>query len=96
MKLRLFWILWGIDALICVITVVFFFIGILDGSVSSFNMGIWMAMLSVLAVIIGGSLWLKRLGHPVMGSVLLGVFAIPGLISGLFLFLFIVTDTSWN
>ena len=96
MKLRAFWILWGIDAFICAIVAGFFFIGILDGSVSSFNIGTWSAVWFGLAVILGGSLWVKGLGYPAWGSVLLLVLALPGLLYGLFMFLVMVTDSPWN
>ncbi len=96
MKQWLFWIVWGIDALICAITAVFFLLGIADGSVSSFNIGLWIAIWAVLGVILGGGFGLKRLGYPVLGTLLLLVLAIPGLLSGLFLFLFVVTGSTWN
>ncbi len=95
MKLRLFWVFFGIDVLICIIVVGFFFIGLIDGSVSSFNFGIWITIWAALAVIVAGSLWLKMLGYPVFGTILLLVLAVPGLICGLILFLTIVTNTSW-
>ena len=96
MKLWLFWLFWSIDVSISAIIVVFFFLGIVDGSVSSFNIGTWIAILAALAVIIGGSLWLKILGYPVLGTILLLVLAFPGLFYGVFIFLMIVTKTSWN
>ncbi|MCP4373166.1 MAG: osmoprotectant transporter permease [Deltaproteobacteria bacterium] len=95
MKLRLFWVFFGIDGLICIIVVGFFFIGLIDGSVSSFNFGIWITIWAALAVIVAGSLWLKMFGYPVFGTILLLVLAVPGLICGLILFLTIVTNTSW-
>ncbi len=81
MKLWFFWIFWGIDALICTIVVVFFLLGLADKWVSSFNIGIWIAILAALAVIIAGSLWLKAVGHPVFGTTLLLFLAIPGILS---------------
>jgi hypothetical protein len=96
LKLKLFWIFWGIDALICVIALVYFFLGLANGSVASFNIGIWMAGLAALTVIIVGSLLLKKHGHPIFGIVLLLVLAIPALLYGLFVFLFVVTGTTWN
>ena len=96
MKLRLFWMLWGFGALICTVILVFFFLGMVNGSVSSFNIGIWIGILAALTVILGGSLWLKKLGYPVLGTILLLVLAIPGLLYGLFIFLILVTKPSWN
>ena len=96
LKLRLFWTFWGIDALICTIVFVFFLIGLADGSVSFFNIGIWIAILITLIIIISGSLWLKVVGYPVFGTILLLVLAVPGILYGLFIFLTIVTETRWN
>lgn len=96
MKFWLFWIFWGMDAVIGAIIVVFFWFGLGNGSVSSFNIGIWLAILAALAGILGGSLWLNRLGHPVWGTILLLGLAIPGLLYGIFIVLTLVTNTSWN
>ncbi len=59
MKLWLFWIFGGIDALICIVVLVFFSIGLADGSVSSFNAGIWTVIWVALASIMAGGFWLK-------------------------------------
>ena len=96
MKLRIFWILGSIDALIGVIVLISFFWGLVDGSVSSFNIGIWMAILVALSVILGGGLYLKARGHLIFAIVLLSVLAIPGLLCGLFFFLILFSGTSWN
>ena len=84
------------DALIGAIVVVFFFLGLLNGSVSSFNIGIWIVGLVVLTIIIGGGLWLKVVGYPVFAIVLLLVLAIPGLIYGLFILLVMISKTPWR
>jgi len=95
-KSTFFWIVWGIDALICAIVFVFFLIGLVDGSVSADNMELWVGIFAALTVITGGSLWLKSAGHPVLGSVLGMVLALPGLLYGLVLLGFVVTGTKWN
>ena len=82
--------------MICAVIMVFFFLGMVNGSVSSFNIGIWIVILAALAVIIAGSLWLKAVGHPGFGTMLLLVLAIPGLLYGLFILLVAVTKTPWN
>jgi len=96
MKLWLFRISWGIDALMGAIAVVFFLIGRADGSVNADNIGIWITAMVAMAVIIGGGLWLKKSGHMVFGILLLMVLAIPSFLSGLFLFLFVVSGTQWR
>ena len=79
-----FWMLWGWDALIASVFVYFFLVGLADGSVSSFNAGLWATTLVVLAVVMIGSLALrsaKRIGFAVM---LLLALAIPGMLFALF------------
>jgi len=60
-----FWIPWSIDLVVAVIAVYFFFVGLADGSVSSFNMGLWLVILSALGGIVGGSLALRSGVAPV-------------------------------
>ena len=92
MKLRFFWVFFCIDALICAITLFF----ALTGSMSSFNIGIWIGILAVLTVIMVGSFWLKEAAHPILGTMLLLVLAIPGILYAVFILLVIVTKTPWN
>ena len=96
MKIRLFWFLWSFDALISAVVLIFFFIGIADGSVSSYNFGLWLFILLALALILGGGYWFKTLGHQITGIILLLVLAIPGFLYGIFVFLMVVTQNSWN
>ena len=96
LKIGLFKIFWGIDLLICAIAAIFFFLGLADGSVSSFNMGIWTAILAALAIIMAGSHWLKTAGHLVLATLLLLVLAFPGILCGVFILVLLFTDLNWN
>jgi hypothetical protein len=91
-----FWIPLAVDAVIAAIVVFFFFWGLADGTVSSFNFGLWAMILGTLAAIIGGSLWLKSSGKPGAGAVLAWVLAVPGLLVGLFFLVLIVGNPRWN
>jgi hypothetical protein len=93
---RMFWTLWAVNAVIGAIVLFFFFWGLADGSVSSFNIGLWTTMLAALAVVIGGSLWLKSSGRRRLGVSLLMVFALPGLLYAAFLVVVIASGESWN
>lgn len=94
--MALFWILWGFDACIALVALYFFFVGLADGSVSSFNMGIWLMLLGGLAIILLGSLWLKGLGRLLLAKGVLGILAIPGLLYMLFMLLIILSGSRWN
>jgi hypothetical protein len=91
-----FWILWGFDAIISLVVLYFFFIGLNDGSVSSFNMGLWSVILVVLAAVMGGSLWLKSVNQMVLAKLLLFLLALPGLLYGLFMLFVIIGKPRWN
>jgi hypothetical protein len=91
-----FWFLWGIDLILAFIFFAFFIIGIADGSVSSFNITLWIVIICILAGIIGGSYALRVSGHPVMAIILSLILAIPGLLYALFLLLIILMQPKWN
>jgi len=91
-----FWIPWGIDAAVAVIVVCFFFIGLADGSVSSFNIGLWLMILSGLVGIMGGSLWLKSMGRSGLAMFLLLILAVPALLYALFLAVVLIGRPRWN
>lgn len=91
-----FWILWGIDALVALIAVYFFFIGLGDGSVSSFNMSLWMGLLAGLAVVLLGSIWLKNHDYMGMAKLLLAVIALPAVGYGLMLLAMMTGGGRWN
>src|SRR5262249_61451811 len=58
-----FWFLWGVDAQTTLIAVYFFFVGLADGWVSSFNMVISLALLLGLGGGAVGSLALPSAGR---------------------------------
>jgi hypothetical protein len=92
----LFWIFWGIDAIVAIIALYFFFIGLADGSVSSFNIGIWIVLLVVLTVLLFGTLTLKSAGNLLLARLLAGLLAVPALLFLLFFSIVIVSGTKWN
>lgn len=90
-----FWIPWAIDAVAALIFVVFFFIGLADGSVSSFNMGLWLVILAACGAVVGGSVAL-RAAHPRAATALAMLAAIPAALLGLFFLIIIVVPARWN
>jgi hypothetical protein len=50
-----FKILWGIDAIIALVFVYFFVVGLGDGSVSSFNMLLWISTLFTLSGVLSAA-----------------------------------------
>jgi hypothetical protein len=77
--------------------VCFFFIwGLVDGSVSSFNVNLWFTLLAlVIAVPVVG--WrLRSSGRPWPAIFVLSILALPGLLYAFFILLVVLTRPSWN
>ncbi|WP_284617993.1 hypothetical protein [Aquabacterium humicola] len=94
--MTLFWTLWSIDALMAAILVAFFVIGLADGSVSSFNIVLWLGMLGAAAGLLWGSHALQAAGHHALAHGLLAAVAVPGVLFGLLLLMAVVLKPRWN
>ncbi len=91
-----FWFPWAVDVVIAAIAVYFFLAGLADGSVSSFNIVLWACILLGLAVVLGGSLWLRKAGRTGIAAALAWVLAGPGVLAGLLLLLVLISNPRWN
>ena len=78
-----FWIPWGIDVIVALIFVYFFFVGLADGSIDSFNIVLWLMILLGLAGLLGGSLALRASAHTAVALALVTVVAVPSVLIGL-------------
>jgi hypothetical protein len=92
----IFRILIAIDALVGAVLLYFFFAGVEDGSVSSFNILLWLAILGGMALVIGFGLTLARKGQRLAANLVLLVPALPGLFFGLFVLAAILLHPRWN
>ena len=91
-----FWFFWSINAIIAAIVLYFFCIGLADGSVSSFNMLLWLGLIGGVGLVVIGSLYLRATGRILIGFVLLLVLALPGLAFGFFFLVLILSHPHWN
>lgn len=92
----MFRMLWGVDVVAALVALAFFVIGIDDGTVSSFNMMLWIALLAGLAVIVFGSNALQARGQRSLAFILAAVLAVPALLACLFFALLLVSGVRWN
>ncbi len=95
-RVKLFWTLFSIDGAVALIVLFFFFAGLGDGSVSPFNMTLWLAILGGLAAILGGGWLLKSNGHPYLACGVLLILAVPGLLYAVFILSVIILQPRWN
>lgn len=92
----LFRILFAVAAAVALVAFCFFAIGIADGSVSSFNMTMWLALLGGVSAVLAVGMALNARGHRVAACAVLSILAVPGLLAGLFVLSLIVMQPRWN
>jgi hypothetical protein len=92
----LFRTFFAIDLIAAAVIVYFFFVGLTDGSVSSFNAGLWAAVLLGTAAVLLGGWRLGASGRRGAATALLAILALPALAFGLFLLLLVITQPNWN
>ena len=84
------------DLLATAIVATFFAIGIADGSVSSFNNGIWSLLLVSLCVVLLAGRRFKEKEKTWLATATLGIVAVPTIAGGIFLLIVLVTNPRWN
>jgi hypothetical protein len=89
-SMKLFWTCFSIDALVFAVVFYFFLDGLGDRTVSSFNIGIWLALVGIPALVLGGGLYLKRIERVGIGTALLAIGALPGVLAGGWMLLMVV------
>ena len=89
-------ILWGIDLLIALIAIAFFGIGVADGSVSSFNIALWLGLLAGIAAVVFSARALARRENVVAACIVASALALPAFLFALFLTVAIVSGVRWN
>ena len=94
--MTLFRILFAIDALVALVVLYFFVAGLGDGSVSSFNGGLWAGLLLTIAVVLGGGFALNTNGYRRSARAVLAILAVPGLLYAAFILLIVVTQPNWH
>ena len=95
-----FWFLWGVDAIATAIFVYYFFVGLGDNSISSFNARFWYTTLVVLPCLLLGSLLLYVTHHAMVAKLMLIPLALPSLFyAAVLVYLYIASsgkNTRWN
>ena len=83
-------------SLALLIALYFFGVGLADGSVSSFNIVLWLGILSTAGAILFAGHALRTNGHPKAAVALLAVLAVPGISYALLVILFVFSGARWN
>lgn len=94
--MKLFWIFLTVNSITLLVFLYFFVVGIIDGSVSSYNVRLWILILLVSVGILAGAYFLKVNGNIKFANIFLGILAIPAIIFGLWILLMLITNPRWN
>ena len=92
----MFRVLLGIDIVAAAIAGYFFVVGLADGSVSAFNIELWIILLLALAAVFGAGLALRRAARPILANLALAVLAVPASLYGFFMLVVILSGAGWN
>jgi hypothetical protein len=94
--MSLYRVLLGIDLAAAAVAVFFFLWGVSDGTVSSFNIGIWTMLLGGIAAILAGGIALRRSGRTGAANLLLLLLAVPTAGYALFIAMILILQPRWN
>jgi ABC-type microcin C transport system permease subunit YejB len=89
-------ILWGIDLLVALVAFAFFAIGIADGTVSSFNIALWLAILAGITAVVVGARTLARRANVVAACIVAAALALPAFLFAVFLAVAMASGVRWN
>lgn len=91
-----FRVMFACAALTAAVVLVFFAIGVSDGSVSSFNIGIWTVVLAALAGVFTAARMLAARGRHGLAAVVLAIVGAPGLLYAAFVLMLLIVQPRWN
>jgi hypothetical protein len=89
-------VLIGIDLLAAAVVLFFFLWGLSDGTVSSFNILLWLGMVGGVSAVVGGGVWLNAYGQRWLANGVLLILAIPAALLALFFLMLIILQPRWN
>ncbi|MBX3513572.1 MAG: hypothetical protein KIT15_14425 [Xanthobacteraceae bacterium] len=84
------------DLLAAAVVLFFFFWGVSDGTVSSYNFGLWAGLLAAVAAVLAAGYVLNANGNRVLANLLLLVIALPAFAYLLFVLLIVIAQPRWN
>ena len=89
-------ILFVIDGLAAIVLLLFFGWGLQDGTISSFNIEIWLTLLAIAAAALGLAAWLAARAQKWAAAAVLLLTAVPIVLIGLFFLAAVIINPRWN
>lgn len=84
------------NAAALLVALYFFVIGLGDGTVSSFNIVLWLTILAGLIAVPLCGLILKTRGYRGIAVLVLAIVAAPAIIAGIFILTMLISPPRWN
>jgi hypothetical protein len=94
--MKFFHIIQLLNVLASLIVVIYFFIGIMDGTVTGRNMGMWLILLLVIGAMIAGSMMLYKHEKFVLAWILAGILVLPTLLALIYVVMVVLGVVRWN
>lgn len=86
----------AVDIAAILIAFYFFFAGISDGSVSSYNIALWLALLSGMVAVLAIAYSFRTRGRIAAGAAVLALPAVPANLGGLFFLSILIAQPNWH
>jgi hypothetical protein len=93
---KLFYIILAIDALVPIIAIFYFFVGISDGTVSSRNILMWILLLAALVLLWLACLYLYKAGWIKLAWTIAILLGLPAIIGLLYILMIMFGNVRWN
>lgn len=94
--MRIYIPLLAIDSIALLIALYFFLVGIGDGTVSSFNIMLWLPLLGGLAGIIFVGRYFRTRQQLVAANIVLAIVGVPAVLACLFVLSLLISQPRWN
>jgi hypothetical protein len=86
----------SLAVLVALLALVFFVIGLVDGSVTASNIVLWLGLMMAAALIPFAGIRLRSRGRTGAALAMLSLLALPGLLYALFIALVVLSGEHWN
>jgi hypothetical protein len=93
---KLFLIVLAVDAIVPIIAIFYFFVGISDGTVSSRNIMMWVLLLAALVLLWLACLYFYKAGWIKLAWAIAILLGLPAMIGLLYILMFMFGNVRWN
>ncbi|MBA2127100.1 osmoprotectant transporter permease [Hyphomicrobium methylovorum] len=86
----------AIDIAALFLALFYFFTGIGDGSITAFNIALWLGVLAAIIAILAMGYRLKSTGHRGTATTVLAILAVPAILAAAFVLSLLIAQPNWH